>query len=104
MERLKQIFENPIFLGVLLAFYGGVVRGMKCKREEFTWWGFLFRVIASGFVGVLTGLVMQHTDYPTWIETAIIGISGYTAVDILPVLSDGFKNAVQALKKIKFDK
>ena len=104
MERLKQILTDPLFIGVLLAFYGGTVRGMKCKRGEFTWWCFLFRVAASGFVGIVTGLVMQNTDYPPWIETAIIGISGYAAVDVLPALSDGFKSAIQTFRKIEIDK
>lgn len=103
-DRFKQIVNEPLILGLLLAFWGGIVRSIKCKREEFTFWGFLFRVSAAGFVSILTGLVLQHADYPVWIEAAIIGISGYSAPDILPILSDGFKSAVTLLKKIKVER
>ena len=84
MERFRRLLEeNPVIVGILLAFIGGVVRGMGRRRENFTLWGFLYRVIAAAFVGLLMGLVMSYTKYDPKIEAAIIGASGYAAIDLL---------------------
>lgn len=64
MDRFKSYLTDPLIIGILIAFWGGVTKGISCRREDFTWYGFLFRVVAAGFVGVLTGLVMKHIDYP----------------------------------------
>jgi len=84
MERWRRaIEESPVYLGVILAILGGMVRGMGRKREHFTLWGFLYRVAAAAFVGLLMGLVMSYTKYDPKIEAAIIGASGYAAIELL---------------------
>lgn len=96
MERLRRLVEDsPILFGFLIAFWGGVVRGMRCKRDDFTWWGFLYRVMAAGFVGVLAGLVMSYTAYPPKIEAAFIGACGYAAIDLLDYLPRVLKEKIQ---------
>lgn len=84
MERFRRILEeSPLLVGILLAFVGGMVRGMGRRPENFTLWGFLYRVAAAAFVGLLMGLVMSYTKYDPKIEAAIIGASGYAAIDLL---------------------
>ncbi len=103
-DHLRQLFREPLFLMVLFAFWGGMVRGIRCKREEFTWWGFFSRVFSAGFGGLILGLLLKESDYSIWIQFAIVGIGGYAAVDLLPVFSDGLKSAVEAFKRIKIQK
>ncbi len=96
MERLRRVLEDsPLIVGVLVAFFGGMVRGMGRRREDFTMWGFLYRVAAAAFVGLLMGLVMSYTQYDPKIEAAIIGGSGYAAIDLLEYLPALMKDRVK---------
>ena len=102
MKRLLSLLdESPLILGFLIAFWGGVVRGMRCKRKDFTWWGFFYRVLAAGFVGVLAGLVMSYTQHPPKIEAAFIGACGYAAIDLLDylpkIMKEKIKNRIEKL-------
>lgn len=96
MDRLRKVLEeSPLVVGVLLALFGGTVRGMGKRREHFTVWGFLYRVGAAAFVGLLMGLVMSYTRYDPKIEAAIIGGSGYAAIDLLEYLPTLIKDKIK---------
>ena len=84
LNSIKKMFEDdPLLTGFFLACLGGIVRGIRCRSSEFTAIGFSYRVLSAGFVGILTSLMMTHTEWSPQIEAAFIGACGYAAVDIL---------------------
>ena len=96
MDRLRRVLEeSPLLVGVLMAMFGGVVRGMGKRRENFTLWGFAYRVAAAAFVGFLMWFVMSYTTYDPRIEAAIIGGSGYAAIDLLEYLPTLIKEGIR---------
>jgi hypothetical protein len=83
IEFRKIFHDDPLLAGMLAALVGGALRGLHCRPEQFTWYVFLFRVLAAGFVGILAGFLMSYTDLNPRLEAAIIGASGYAAIDLL---------------------
>lgn len=74
-----------------LAFLGGIVRGMSCPRDHFTWRGMLQRVGAAVFVGVIVTLILAHAEIPETMKTAVAGAAGFSANDILESLKPWVK-------------
>lgn len=99
MERFSKLLHDPILYGVFVAFFGGLVAGIESSRDGFTWCNFFFRLFSAGFVGMVVGLLLKHIDQPIYIETAIIGISGYCAVDVLPAFKGAMRHAIKEFKK-----
>ena len=90
MKRLAQDW-GWILSGLAMALVGGLGRALKCSRSDFTWMGFAFRILTAVFVSILVSFVMLEASYPPAIESAIIGLSGYLATDIL----EGFREIVR---------
>ena len=58
----------------------------RVKEKKWPFYLAMIYVVAAGFVGVLAGLVMNYTKYDPKLEAAIIGTSGYAAIDLLDYL------------------
>lgn len=80
-----------IVTGFLLALLGGMVRGVGCSREVFTWWGFCQRILSAAFVGILATLILAHSDMHEGLKTAVAGAAGYAANDVLSALKPWVK-------------
>ena len=96
MKKILAELTDFIELGLVLGFLGGLGRALHYEKDNFTWLCFFYRVISATFVSILVGLAMMHLDYPPALEAAIIGASGYAAVDLL--------RAVPGVVKRKTDK
>lgn len=101
MERFKQALTDPFIGTIIIALWGGMVRGFNCKREEFRWTTFFFRVFSAGFVGAVVGLLLKDSEHSRWVQFAVVGISGFAAVDILPILSTAIKEGFEAVKRAR---
>lgn len=98
-NSLKRLFEeDPLLISFFLACLGGIVRGMRCRASEFTAFGFAYRVIAAGFVGILAGLVLANAQMNPQVEAALIGACGYSAVDLLQDVPRIIKDKLNKLK------
>lgn len=80
---VKRLLNEWIVLGFMASFVGGIARAIHCDIYNFSWLCFCYRVTAAAFVSMIVGFIMVHMGYPPAIEAAIIGSSGYAAVDIL---------------------
>ena len=80
---VKRLLNEWIILGLAVSTLGGIARAIHCDRYNFSWLCFFYRIVAASFVSMIVGFIMIHADYPPAIEAAIIGSSGYAAVDIL---------------------
>ena len=80
---VKRLLNEWIILGFTVSVLGGIARAIHCDRYEFSWLFFFYRIVAAAFVSMIVGFIMVHADYPPAIEAAIMGSSGYAAVDIL---------------------
>lgn len=98
-NSLKQLFEDdPLLISFFLACLGGIVRGLRCRASEFTVFGFAYRVIAAGFVGILAAMILANTEINPQVEAALIGACGYSAVDLLQDVPTMIKEGIK--KKI----
>ena len=97
MKKILNELNEFIFLGLLIGLLGGLGRAIHCDEDNFSWLRFCYRIISAAFVSVMAGLIMTHTDYPPMIEAAIIGGSGYAAVDILKAVPGVVKRKAEKL-------
>ena len=97
-RNMKRLLNEWIVSGLIIGLLGGIARAMHCLEHEFSWMRFAYRVIAASFVSAIAGLIMAHMDYPPTLEAAIIGASGYAAVDILQCVPDVVKSRAERLK------
>jgi hypothetical protein len=97
MERWrKAIEESPLFVGFLLALFGGLVNGMlNIKIKEisprellYAIYQFIVQVAAAGLVGAIAGMIMMFTAWHPIAEGAIIAICGSCATVLLKRLPD----------------
>ena len=95
---MKRLLNEWIVLGFIVGFCGGLARAMHCDKDSFSWLCFSYRVMSATFVSAIAGLLMAHTDYPPMIEAAIIGSSGYAAVDILKAVPGVVEKRAERLK------
>lgn len=94
-EKIEVFFSSHrVALALLLALLGGVVRGVRCSRDEFTLWGFMQRVVAALFIGGLTTLILSGVDMAEGLKTAVAGASGYAANDLLGCLVPWVKKRI----------
>ena len=96
MKKILHELNEFIILGLIIGLLGGFGRAIHCDEDDFSWLRFCYRITSAAFVSVMAGLIMAHTDYPPTLEAAMIGASGYAAVDIL--------KAVPGVVKRKTDK
>mgnify|MGYP000273356945 CR=1 FL=1 len=99
-DGFKAIFRNNPMLGIAIGIclLGGVMRGIRCPRENFTRWGFLQRVLAAGFIGSISWLLGSHFGISETLNAAVTGAAGYTGIDILQCLTPWVK------KRLRIDK
>ena len=99
-DGFKAIFRNNPMLGIAIGIclLGGVMRGIRCPRENFTRWGFLQRVLAAGFIGSISWLLGSHFGISETLNAAVTGAAGYTGIDILQCLTPWVK------KRLRLDK
>ena len=74
-----------------LAALGGLVRGLGCDRQCFTYWGLFQRVAAALLIGILVTLILHQSDLPETMKTAVAGAAGYSANDILEAMKPWIK-------------
>ncbi|MFI3270830.1 MAG: phage holin family protein [Pseudomonadota bacterium] len=70
---------------VLLAMLGGIVRSVQRKRG--------FKDIAmdasvSAFAAIIMNLLLEQSGLPMNVRAAICGITGYSAVEVLRILTN----------------
>ena len=88
-ERFEDHWHE--ILGIALATFGGIVRGLSCPSGTFLWWVFFQRVISAAFVGALTTLMLSQSDICETMKTAIAGAAGYSANDVLTAIKPWVK-------------
>ncbi len=76
---------------VCMAVLGGVVRGINCPREDFTYWVFAQRVFAAFFTGVMATLILASCDMPETMKTAVACGAGWCGNDILEAIKPWIK-------------
>ena len=78
---------NILIQSAIFGFIGGITRTLvgilKHKNEKFKWGKLLFTVIASGVIGVFTGLLIT-SDYKLTL------LAGYAGTDILEGIYKSF--------------
>ncbi len=71
---------NILIQSAIFGFIGGITRALvgilKHKNEKFKWGKLLFTVIASGVIGVFTGLLIT-SDYKLTL------LAGYAGTDLI---------------------
>ena len=94
---VKRLLNEWIILGLAVSTLGGIARAIHCDRHDFSWLCFFYRIVAASFVSMIVGFIMIHADYPPAIEAAIIGSSGYAAVNILKCVPGVVKRKAEKL-------
>lgn len=70
---------------VLIALLGGLARQAKDHRDgyEFSWWGFLSRLVIAAFAGLLAMLLCNHYGLSEEMTGTVAGIAGYSGVEAI---------------------
>lgn len=98
MDRIRKVLEeSPLFVGFLLAVFGGAVTAMKnlqlsekpTPREiAHVVYAFVVHIVTSGFVGGVTAMLMLYTSWHPALEGAIIAMAGTSGMVLLNRLPD----------------
>ena len=91
MKKILVELNEFIIMGLIIGLLGGFGRAIHCDEDDFSWLCFCYRITSAAFVSMMAGLIMTHTDYSPMLEAAIIGGSGYAAVDILKAVPEVVK-------------
>ena len=77
---------------MILSIWGGTVYTIKKVREgiieRFTFREWVYDVITSGFVGVITYALCQEASFSPWVSAACIGIASHQGTRALLVLEN----------------
>jgi len=96
-ELLREL--PSYFVLAIFSILGGIVSFIN--DEKYTVIEFIKRIFAAGFTGVLVQLYMAHIHAGIEITGICTGIAGYSAIDVLRLIS---KNLIPYLQqKFKFN-
>ncbi len=70
---------------VVIALLGGLARQAKDHRDgvEFSWWGFLSRLVIAAFAGLLAMLMCLEYGLSDQMTGTVAGVAGYSGVEAI---------------------
>ena len=77
---------------LLLSLFGGFAKAMRDGIKS--WKQFLSSMVVSAFAGVIVHLLIQDAAVNGSVKAAMVGLSGYSGVVILDVLSAWLNRSV----------
>jgi hypothetical protein len=84
---------------VTLSIWGGTVHTIKKVRdgvlERFTFREWLYDVITSGFIGVITYALCKYAGFDEWLSAVMIGISSHQGTRALLVIEQAITKRLE---------
>lgn len=98
MDRITEIIDT------IAAFTTPAVLGMGTsifKVARYGWHGFTHFISQSAmcvFVAIIASGFLDMADFPTTVDTAIIGLSGFYGAQVLDIIWDRFSHTLRTAK------
>lgn len=76
-------FLSDSMLAIFMAVFGGVIHQLNSPRDTFSWGWFLSGLLTAAFAGIVMSCALDGFIVHEKIKIAIVGMSGYSANDLL---------------------